>query len=231
MASIKNLLTGAMLVLLVTLCACGTTDPSEIETMQVDSVILSMIDAQEKDPAADSVAAGEAHISAPIPEAVTEQEAEAGQYPDPVGEAVDAASSEEHATTIQSYYDTNTAKNTAISGKLQTAFSSLGSYDPNAFDAMLTFLGTSEGSWMWEKCLDWSWSCDYDASTARYTLECVGPQEPDGTRGAQYLVAQGDKIVSYPSGYIAAPEASGAEADAAANAPSSDTAEEEASAP
>lgn len=92
----------------------------------------------------------------------------------------------------------------AISAKLSAAFSSLGNYHQDAFDTMLTFLGTSDGSWMWEKCRDWSWVCSYDSSTDRYALNCTGPLETDGTQGVQSLVVQGSQIVGYPSGYITA---------------------------
>lgn len=98
--------------------------------------------------------------------------------------------------------------NPAISAKLSAVFSPLGTYDQEAFDTMLRFLSSSDGSWMWDKCLEWSWECSYDSATNRYSLHCTGPLEADGTKGVQSLVVQGSQIIGYPSGYINAAGAS-----------------------
>lgn len=110
-------------------------------------------------------------------------------------------------------YEENTASGDSVDPEIRSrvtaAFSTLGSYDDLASEAMALWL-SGDGSWMWEECRSWSWTATFDSDLNRYELQCTGP-ETDGTIPVQYLIVSDGQVISFPSGWLSAP---GAEEDA-----------------
>lgn len=110
-------------------------------------------------------------------------------------------------------YEENTASGDSVDPEIRSrvtaAFSTLGSYDDLAPEAMALWL-SGDGSWMWEECRSWSWTATFDSDLNRYELQCTGP-ETDGTIPVQYLIVSDGQVISFPSGWLSAP---GADEDA-----------------
>lgn len=105
-------------------------------------------------------------------------------------------------STAEEYRSANDSKNDHIRKKLESTFYSYGDAATDAIDAMVIFLSTSEGSWMWDKCQNWNWEAEYDAEQDYFILHCTGPMATDGTIPVQSLSSKGGNIMGFPSGYV-----------------------------